>query len=116
VLLMGHGKGAYWYGSQLSIDQTRVLAPYNNATSLQVAASVLGAMVWAIENPEKGLVEADEIDHTRVLEIARPYLGIISGEYSKWTPLEGRTPADNPLFSQDVDLEDPWQFKNFRVS
>jgi homospermidine synthase len=116
VLLMGHKKGAYWYGSQLSIDQTRVLAPYNNATSLQVAASVLGAIVWAIENPDKGLLEADEIDHTRVLEIARPYLGIITGEYSKWTPLENRMPQDNPLFVQDVDLEDPWQFKNFRVS
>jgi homospermidine synthase len=116
VLLMGHGKGAYWYGSQLSIDQTRVLAPYNNATSLQVAASVLGAFVWAIENPEKGLVEADDIDHTRVLEIAKPYLGIITGEYSKWTPLEGRTPTDSPLFVEDIDESDPWQFKNFRVS
>ncbi len=116
VLLMGHAKGAYWYGSQLSIDQTRVLAPYNNATSLQVAASVLGAFVWALENPMMGLVEAEEMDHSRVLEIAKPYLGIVTGEYSKWTPIEGRTPADNPLFSQDIDMEDPWQFKNFRVS
>jgi homospermidine synthase len=92
------------------------LAPYNNATSLQVAASVLGAFVWALENPDRGLVEADEVDHSRVLEIARQYLGIISGEYSKWTPLEGRLPQDNPLFVQDIDAEDPWQFKNFRVS
>lgn len=116
VLLMGHPKGAYWYGSQLSIDQTRVLAPYNNATSLQVAASVLGAFVWALENPEKGIVEAEELEHTRVLEIAKPYLGVVMGEYSKWTPIEGRTPADNPLFVEDIDAEDPWQFKNFRVS
>ncbi len=72
--------------------------------------------MWALENPMAGLVEADEMDHSRVLEIAKPYLGIIAGEYSKWTPLEGRTPTDNPLFSQDVDLDDPWQFKNFRVS
>jgi homospermidine synthase len=116
VLLMGHPKGAYWYGSQLSIDQTRVLAPYNNATSLQVAASVLGAFVWAVENPDRGLVEADEMDHNRVLEIAKPYLGVIAGEYSKWTPIEGRTPADSPLFVEDIDETDPWQFKNFRVS
>jgi homospermidine synthase len=116
VLLMGHAKGAYWYGSQLSIDQTRVLAPHNNATSLQVAASVLGAFVWALENPERGIVEAEEMDHARVLEIAKPYLGIIAGEYSKWAPIEGRTPADNPLFVEDIDAEDPWQFKNFRVS
>jgi homospermidine synthase len=51
-----------------------------------------------------------------VLEIAKPYLGIVTGEYSKWTPIEGRTPDDHPLFSQDIDPEDPWQFKNFRVS
>ena len=36
VLLAGHKKNAYWYGSQLSIDEARRLAPYNNATSLQV--------------------------------------------------------------------------------
>ncbi|HTH32922.1 MAG TPA: saccharopine dehydrogenase NADP-binding domain-containing protein, partial [Xanthobacteraceae bacterium] len=32
VLLYGHKKNAYWYGSQLSIDETRELAPYQNAT------------------------------------------------------------------------------------
>ena len=36
VLLAGHKKNAYWYGSQLSIEEARKLAPYNNATSLQV--------------------------------------------------------------------------------
>ena len=36
VLLMGHAQGAYWYGSRLSIEEARQLAPHNNATSLQV--------------------------------------------------------------------------------
>ena len=36
VLLAGHKKNAYWYGSQLSIDEARKLAPHNTATSLQV--------------------------------------------------------------------------------
>ena len=87
VLLMGHAKGAYWYGSQLTIEEARELAPYNNATSLQVAAGVLGGMVWAIENPTAGIVEADELDFGRVLEVARPYLGPVVGVYSDWTPL-----------------------------
>ena len=39
VLLAGHKKNAYWYGSQLSIDEARKLAPHNNATSLQVTVS-----------------------------------------------------------------------------
>src|SRR3546814_6791521 len=32
VLLMGHKKGAYWYGSRLTIEESRKLAPHNNAT------------------------------------------------------------------------------------
>lgn len=111
VLLMGHAKGAYWYGSVLSIDQARKLVPYNNATSLQVTAGVLGAMIWAIENPNAGVIEADHMDHARVMEIARPYLGDMVGKYSDWTPLERR----GELFPEDVDRADPWQFKNFRV-
>jgi len=62
VLLAGHKKNAYWYGSQLSVDEARRLAPYNNATSLQVTVAVLSGMVWAIENPSLGLVEPDEMD------------------------------------------------------
>jgi homospermidine synthase len=112
ALLMGHAKNAYWFGSRLSIEQARGLAPYNNATSLQVVAGVLGAMVWVLENPEAGIVEPDELDYRRVLDIADPYLGDIVGEYTDWTPLEGR----GWLFEEDVDQTDPWQFKNFRVA
>lgn len=112
VLLMGHAKGAYWYGSRLSIEQAREAAPYNNATSLQVTAAVLGGIVWAIENPRAGIVEADELDHARVLEVARPYLGDMVGEYSDWTPLQDRA----RLFPEDVDTTCPWQFRNVRVA
>src|SRR5262249_61458927 len=34
-LLYGHAKKAYWYGSQLSIEETRRLAPHPNPTGLQ---------------------------------------------------------------------------------
>lgn len=40
VLLRGHARNAYWYGSRLSIDAARTLTPLNNATSLQTAAGV----------------------------------------------------------------------------
>lgn len=36
VLLYGHARNAYWYGSTLSIEETRRLAPNQNATALQV--------------------------------------------------------------------------------
>jgi homospermidine synthase len=112
VLLMGHARGAYWFGSRLSIAAARRLEPHNNATSLQVTAAILGGMVWALEHPRAGVVEADRIDHARVLEIARPYLGELVGVYSDWTPLLDR----GGLFPEQVDREDPWQFSNFRVT
>ena len=40
VLLYGHARNAYWYGSQLSVEETRKLAPYQNATGLQVTSAV----------------------------------------------------------------------------
>jgi homospermidine synthase len=112
VLLVGHAKGAYWYGSHLSIHQARELCPHNNATSLQVNAPALGAAIWAMRNPDAGIVEPDDIDFRTVLEIARPYLGPVVGVYSDWTPLEGR----GRLYPEDVDRDDPWQFKNFLVT
>ena len=112
VLLMGHSKGAYWYGSRLSIEQTRAIVPHNNATSLQVTAAVLAGIIWAIENPHAGIVEPEGLDHARIMEIASPYLGDMVGEYSDWTPLQDRS----VLFPESVDSSDPWQFKNFRVA
>ncbi len=111
VLLYGHAKNAYWYGSQLSIEETRKLVPYQNATGLQVTAAVLAGMVWALENPRRGVVEADELDHERVLGIMEPYLGRMTGAYTDWTPLHGR----GGLFPEDIDTADPWQFRNVIV-
>lgn len=111
VLLMGHGKNAYWYGSQLTTEEARRLVPYNSATTLQVTISVLTGLAWALKNPQKGIVEADEMDFEDVLTMAAPYLGKLTGSYTNWTPLEGR----GVLFPEDLDFDDPWQFKNFRV-
>ena len=108
VLLYGHGKNAYWYGSRLTIEEARRLAPYQNATALQVTAAVLAGMVWAIENPRRSVVEADELDEERILGIMEPYLGTLFGTYTEWTPLTGR----NTLFPEDTDPEDAWQFRN----
>ena len=112
VLLCGHRKNAYWYGSQLSIDQARSLAPHNNATSLQVTVSVLSGMIWALEHPNEGVVEPDDMDFRRNLEICMPYLGPVVGVYTDWTPLSDR----ERLFPEDLDRTDPWQFRNVRVS
>ena len=112
VLLYGHKKNAYWYGSQLSIEETRELAPYQNATGLQVSSAVLAGMVWALENPTAGIVEADEMDFRRCLEIQMPYLGPVRGYYTDWTPLATRWPQ----LAERIDESDPWQFRNVLAS
>lgn len=114
VLLMGHKKRAYWYGSDLSIAQVRELAPQNqNATTMQVTAGALAALIWALENPKKGVCEPEDVDFKRALEVAMPYLGTVHGKYTNWTPLRDR--KDNTLFPEDITSTDPLQFKNFRV-
>jgi homospermidine synthase len=111
VLLAGHKKNAYWFGSQLSVGEARKLAPFNSATSLQVTAAALSGMIWAIENPNRGIVEPDEMDFKRPLEICMPYLGSVVGKYTDWTPLHQRA----ELFEEELDRSDPWQFMNVRV-
>jgi len=67
--------------------------------------------VWALENPEAGIVETDDMDHERCLGIQHGYLGPVNGYYTDWTPL-----TDRPgLFAEDLDVDDPWQFKNVLV-
>ncbi len=118
VLLMGHPYGAWWTGTQLSIDETRRHVAGQNATTLQVASSVMGAIDWMISDPARGLCVPDQLPWRRVLEVARPYLGTIWSGPSSWNPLRDR----RDVFAQwrtppyGSDLDDPWQFGNFLLS
>lgn len=111
VLLAGHARNAYWYGSRLTNEAARRLCPHNNATSLQTAVGVLGGVVWAMRHPRAGIVDPDQMDYREVLDVALPYLGEMADAFTDWTPLAGR----GALFCEDVDAGDPWQFKNVRV-
>jgi len=111
VLLYGHKKNAYWYGSELAIEEARNLAPYSSATGLQVTSAVLAGMIWAIENPNAGIVETDEVDFERCLEIQAPYLGKVRGHYTDWNPHH----SFDGLFGGPPDKKDPWQFTNILV-
>lgn len=111
VLLMGHARGAYWYGSQLTVEEARALCPDNNATSLQVAAPITAGVVWALKNPDRGILEPDDLPYDEMLALIKPYLGTVTGVFSDWTPLAHR----ESLFEEELDKGDPWQFVNFRV-
>ncbi len=65
-----------------------------------------------MKHPARGILEPDELPFEDILSLCRPYLGNIAGVYTDWTPLTRRC----GLFAEDIDINDPWQFKNFRVA
>jgi len=113
VLLLGHDLNGWWVGSQLDIDEARQLVPHQNATTLQVAASILGAIFWMIENPDRGLCVPDDLDHEAVLAVAAPYLGPCPSVQTDWRP----SPADrDPLADfRPPENPTPWSFAEFLV-
>ncbi len=115
VLLMGHDLTGWWTGSQLDIHETRELVPHQNATTLQVAASVLGAISWMIRNPRQGLCVPDELPHREVLEVAGHYLGPCPSAQTDWTPLSNRSDPFERFGRPRPADEDVWQFETFRA-
>jgi homospermidine synthase len=115
VLLLGHPLKAWWTGSLLSVHEARSLVPHQNATTLQVAASVLAATVWMIECPNEGVRVPDDLPWKRILEVAAPYLGPIFSDAADWDPLSTRPGLFDRWNGRAWDLEDPWQFTNFLV-
>src|SRR5260370_30174536 len=69
VLLYGHGKNAYWYGSQLSIQETREVAPYQNAPCMHGTSAGLARVGWAPGNSPTRIVEGAELGFLRLHRI-----------------------------------------------
>jgi len=115
ALIMGHDYNSWWTGSDLSIDESRRLVPHQNATTMQVAISVIAATMWMIENPEQGVNVPDELPHDYILDISKPYLGKWISKSSDWTPLRDYKNVFKGFNKPNLDLKDPWQFKNFLV-
>jgi homospermidine synthase len=114
-LLMGHDYHAWWIGSVLDIHQARKLVPGQNATTVQVAISVVAATIYAINHPNLGVCLPDDIDHTEILAIAKPYLGEFISKPIDWTPLSGPEPYLS--YGKNLPAEkDIWQFSTFLVN
>lgn len=109
VLLMGHDYRSWWTGTILDIEEARRLVPGQNATTLQVAASVLGAVTWMIRNPRRGVLLPDSLPHTEILDVARQYLGKVVSIPIDWTPCG----TDEAELEADPSADELWQFSNF---
>lgn len=117
VLLMGHPYRCWWTGSLLSIEETRAVVQHQNATTLQVAGSIIAAVTWMFDHPSEGVRVPDELPWRDVLKIARPYLGTVHSAPADWDPITSRNDLF-PTFAGDadrIDRSDPWQFSNFLV-
>ena len=117
VLLLGHDFTGWWTGSLLSIEEARAVLPHQSATTLQVAASIISAIQWMIDEPNKGLCVPDDLPHEYILEKARPYIGTQFSGPTDWTPLKTRKDIFNQWADHGdlLDPSDPWQFGNFLV-
>jgi homospermidine synthase len=116
ALLMGHPYNSWWTGSDLSIEESRRLVPHQNATTMQVAISVVAAVLWMVQNPDRGVLVPDDLPHEFVLKVAKPYLGKFISRASDWTPLKHYTNAFEGHNNPNIDPSDPWQFKNFLIT
>lgn len=114
-LLMGHDFGAWWIGSVLDIKKARKLVPGQSSTTVQVAAGVISAAVYALRHQDLGLCLPDALDHEEILKMAMPYLGEFISKPVKWSPLDhAQDFADYGAGARL--LTDPWQFASFAVT
>jgi homospermidine synthase len=116
ALVMGHPYQSWWCGTDLSIEESRRLVPHQNATTMQVAISVVAASLWMIENPARGLCVPDDLPHEFILKISKPYLGKFVSVASDWNPLKHYHNAFEGYNSAKIDRSDPWQFTNFLIT
>ncbi|MDD5225812.1 MAG: saccharopine dehydrogenase C-terminal domain-containing protein [Candidatus Omnitrophica bacterium] len=113
VLLMGHDFKSWWCGSLLDIHTTRKLVPHQEATTLQVAVSVVGAALWMIQNPREGFLLPDDLDHEFILDFALPYIVPFVSIPSDWTPLKNLNRKYLKFGSVPPAEKDMWQFTTF---
>ncbi len=109
VLLYGHDKNAYWYGSQLDIErdaQARAVPErHRHAGDLRGAAPAWSGR-WRTRSA--GIVETDEMDFRCCLEVQTPYLGPVQAAITRTGHRSKTARACSPRISIQ---RDPWQFQ-----
>ena len=115
VLLMGHDFNSWWCGSLLDIHTARKLVPHQQATTLQVAISVVAASIWMIKNPKCGLLLPDDLDHEEILRIALPFIKPFVSRAVDWTPLKNLNTKFTKFDLPAPKADDVWQFNTFLV-
>lgn len=113
VLVMGHPYKSWWTGMLTSIDEARAVAPHQSATTVQVAASILGAVDWLLRAPREGVRVPDELPWRDVVAVATPYVGTTWSGPIDWDPVTTKADWFDQWSGRVLDTNDPWQFTNF---
>jgi homospermidine synthase len=116
ALIMGHPYQSWWIGSILSIHEARSLVPHQNATTVQVAISVVAAMLWIIDHPNEGYMNPEHLPHEFIIKVAKPYLGTFISQPFDWHPLKNYYNEFAGFNRPRIDTEDLWQFTNFLIT
>lgn len=116
----------------LDIVEARELVPNENATTVQVACSVVSAVVCAMKSPNQGVCLPDDLNHEDFMPRVLPYLGPFVSAKVEWHPYGLMNTVHNaqkkhvfPASFKGNTLEefvfDPtdataWQFTDFQVA
>jgi homospermidine synthase len=115
VLLMGHPYKSWWTGMLTTIDEARSVAPHQSATTIQVTASILGAIDWLLRSPNEGVRVPDELPWRQVLDVALPYVGTTWSGPLDWDPVTSKADWFDQWSGRTLDHDDLWQFTNFQA-
>jgi homospermidine synthase len=98
-------RSVWWIGSLMSIEEARAIHDPKkncvNATNIQVASGMMGAIIYAINHPTEGVLMPDDMEYKQVLKTTLPFWGSM---YSGWVDVD---PAD-------WDRIKDFQFESFR--
>jgi homospermidine synthase len=115
VLLMGHPYKAWWSGMLTSIEEARAVLAHQSATTIQVAASILGAVDWLLRSPREGVRVPDELPWRDVIAVATPYVGTTWSGPIDWDPVTTKADWFDQWSGRTLDHDDLWQFTNFQA-
>ena len=114
IMLGGYDDShVWWCGTSLNIEDARVLAPLQNATTIQVAIGLTAGICWMLENPKKGVVRPEDLDTDFVLTIAKPYLGTFISQEFEWAPDKNYINGYKEREDAELDKNNLWAFQNF---
>jgi homospermidine synthase len=89
--------------------------PHQNATTVQVAISVVSAVRYMLKHPNEGFCLPDDIDEREILKVAKPYLGRFVSDQTEWNPLRSLDISYTAYGRARPPESEMWQYSTFSL-